>query len=310
MSSLLGRPRATLGVLRALATPTARWASTEARAPLVGTSLNANGVLTITFQQERKLNAWTKPLMEQFIGELDAAGTRSDVSGVVITGKGDYYSAGVDLSALLQPMAPSKLVLQLREKNQSLFDKFIDFEKPIAAAVNGPAIGAAVTTATLTDAIVASDRATFSLPFAKVGVPAEGCSSVTFAEWMGDESAQRMLGAENWVPAAAEAEAAGFPIAEVVPGEPAAAVARAVELVETLVAKGGGRRYDDAERSRLRKINADESARLANAVVSPPFLEAMRAFNAKRNPKVAFFFTAAKATLPLWRPTEVEPVYR
>jgi len=267
----------------------------------------ANGVRVITFQNERKLNAWTMPLMEQFFTELDAAEASADVAGVVVTGSGTYYSAGVDLSALLQPMAPSKLVLQVRQRNQTLFDRFIDFKKPIACAVNGPAIGAAVTTQTLMDAIIASDRASFSLPFAKVGVPAEGCSSVTFAEWMGEENAARMLGKENWIPTSAEALAVGFPITEIVSGDNAALVATAVKLVGRRIADGAGRRFDAAEQARLRKINAVESAQLANAVVSPTFLEAMRQFNQKRNPKAAFFFSAAKATLPLWRPANVEP---
>ena len=61
---------------------------------------------------------------------------------------------------------------------------------------------------------------------------------------------------------------------------------------------------------RLRRINADESARLANAVVSPKFLGAMEAFNAKRNPNVSYFFSFAKRTLPLWQPAPIEPAYK
>ena len=68
------------------------------------------------------------------------------VEGVVVTGKGNYYSAGVDLSSMIQPMAPSALVKQLRDQNQMVFETFINFPKPIVAAVNGPAIGATVTT--------------------------------------------------------------------------------------------------------------------------------------------------------------------
>ena len=84
------------------------------------------------------------------------------------------------------------------------------FEKPIVAAVNGPAIGAVVTSATLCDAIVASDKATFSTPFAKLGVPPEGCSSVQFERLMGPDNAARMLFEEGWRPTAAEALEAGL----------------------------------------------------------------------------------------------------
>ena len=264
-------------------------------------------MLTISFHNEKKLNAWTQSLMKQMAAEISAADTRDDVRGVVLTGGGAYYSAGVDLSGLLQPMMPSKLQTQLRDKNQFLFDMFINFSKPIGAAVNGPAIGAAVTTATLTDVLVAGERATFSVPFAKVGLPAEGCSSVTFAEWMGEANAERMLGVEGWVPTAEEARAAGFPIQDIVAGDNAAVVARAHELVEAQIATGG-RSVDASEVARRLKVNADESAKLANAVMSPRFLLAMRDFN-QRKPSIARFFSVANATLPLWKPADITPVY-
>jgi peroxisomal 3,2-trans-enoyl-CoA isomerase len=257
-----------------------------------------------------QLNAWTMPLMREFESIMIDADSRSDLRGVVVTGNGAYYSAGVDLSALLAPMAPSKLIVQLRDHNQALFDRIINFSKPMVAAVNGPAIGAAVTTATLMDAIYASERATFSLPFAKVGVPPEGCSSVTFAEWMGEKNAERMLGIEGWTPTSTDAVAAGFPITEVVGGDNDALVTRAVEAAEAMADAGGERRYNEAEKARLRKINAVESAELANRVFSAHFLDAMHAFNKRRGKtQAAFFFAAARTTLPLWAPAKIEPKF-
>jgi len=88
-----------------------------------------------------------------------------------------------------------------------------------------------------------------------------------------------MLGEENWVPSAAEARDAGL-VREVV--EPHELVARASCFVEERIAAGGGRCFDEAEHERLRRVNAEESATLANAFVSPKFLGAMEAFNAKR----------------------------
>jgi peroxisomal 3,2-trans-enoyl-CoA isomerase len=226
------------------------------------TSLGANGIMTITFANQKKLNAWTQPMMEGFFDCLQEAGRRSDVAGVVVTGEGKYYSAGVDLSNVMKPMLPSNLVIYLRDSNQKVFQTVIDFPKPIVAAVNGPALGAAVTTATLmgappassrcpasaaqppppslrrpaspldaADSIVASEVATFSLPFAKLGVPPEGCSSALFVEHMGEATAQRILGPEAWIPTAAQAMDVGFPtVDEVVPGGNAECVARAVEV--------------------------------------------------------------------------------
>ena len=53
--------------------------------------------------------------------------------------------------------------------------------------------GASVTSASLCDAILASSRASFLTPFARLGVPPEGCSSVHFSRVMGEQAADKML---------------------------------------------------------------------------------------------------------------------
>ena len=74
--------------LRALRS-TSRYASTS---KLIETELSPSGVLTISFHNEKKLNAWTQSLMKQMAAEISAADTRDDVRGVVLTGGGAYLS--------------------------------------------------------------------------------------------------------------------------------------------------------------------------------------------------------------------------
>ena len=265
--------------------------------------------MTIRFTNEKKLNAWTHPLMLSLFEQLKVAAESPEVRGVVVTGAGSYYSAGVDLSATIQPMMPSTLIRSLRDQNQYIFSVILNFPKPLVAAVNGPAIGAAVTTSILMDAVVASENATFSLPFAKLGLVPEGCSSHTFPERIGAERAERMLGAENWTPTGTEALESGL-IDEVVAGGNDEVHARAVAIVRERIAAGGTRRYGAEEHALLSRVNAEESANLANAFVSPPFLRAMRAFNTKRKkPSIARFFALLETTLPLWRPADIAPNY-
>lgn len=268
----------------------------------------SNGVLTLAFNNAQKLNAWTLPLLQEFLSALDEASKDGNVKGVVVTGApAKYYSAGVDLSALIKVMWPSKLVYNIRKQNQTVFQKVIDFPKPIVAAVNGPAIGAAVTSATLMDAIVAAEEATFSLPFAKLGVPPEGCSSILFPEKMGAQLAQRMLGTENWIPKAREAKEAGL-IDLVCKQEEL--LEHATRVCVEQIEKTGRRRFDAEESARRRRVNAEESAALANAFVSPHFLSAMQAFNLGRGKKdLARFFRIALITQPIWKPKPIEPDY-
>ena len=108
---------------------------------------------------------------------------------VIITGTGKYYSAGADIAAMMRPALLSTIRQHITQYNQSIFDAYLKFPKPLFAAVNGPAVGMGVTTATLTDAIVASSTATFHTPFRQLGLAPEGCSSFNFPRLIGQENA-------------------------------------------------------------------------------------------------------------------------
>ena len=89
----------------------------------------------------------------------------------------------------------------IRESNQKCFNVFIEFPKPLIAAVNGPGIGSGTTAPALCDVILASDRASFSTPFSNLGVGPEGCASVHLEKIVGKQSASRMLD-DCWKPSA------------------------------------------------------------------------------------------------------------
>jgi len=108
-----------------------------------------NGVTTVTMNLPRRLNGWTREMMDALAGAFSRAAEDDATSVLVLTGTDPYYSAGVNLSGTMELTHPRKLRDAIVEHNRALFDRFIDFDKPVLAAVNGPAIGATATSATL-----------------------------------------------------------------------------------------------------------------------------------------------------------------
>lgn len=258
-----------------------------------------NGVRTLTMNMPKRLNGWTVAMMEQVRDALAAAAADDAVKVVILTGTDPYYSAGVNLSGTIKLAPPRELHAMIVEHNETLFNTFIDFPKPILAAVNGPAIGATVTTATLCDGIVASEKATFNTPFAKLGVAREGCSSVLFARLMGAESAERMLGGEGWVPTGEEAHAVGL-AQWVVPHEQLLEKAQAI-AEEWIAADRPRTLRGDATVAELREVNARESVQVADSFLGKRFLDGQFKFlwsRKKRGP--ALMFLALKTTRPVW----------
>lgn len=258
-----------------------------------------DGVTTLTMNHPARLNGWTVELIEALEAGLTRASQDDATRALILTGAGRYYSAGVNLGGSLKLEHPKRLHAFIVEKNKALFQMFIDFPKPILAAVNGPAIGAPVTSATLCDGIIASEGATFSTPFARLGVTPEGCSSVVFPRLLGEDNARRMLEAEGWQPTAAEAKEIGL-VQWVAPHDEL--LAEATKIARGWIAEGRRRTYPlGMSRDELSEINARESIDLAYAFLSPPFLMGQAKFLwSKKKRPLALMFLSLRAAHPAW----------
>ncbi|KAJ1623232.1 ClpP/crotonase-like domain-containing protein [Pavlovales sp. CCMP2436] len=259
-----------------------------------------NGVRTLIYNDPRRLNAWTAKLMHCLRDELTQSAADAEVKAVALTGTDPYYCAGVDLGAMVsKPMWPSALHTLLVAQNTALFAMFLDFPKPLFVGVNGPAIGAAVTSATLGEGVVASEKATFHTPFHALGLVPEGCSSVNFARIMGEQNAQRMLGAEGWKPTAKEAAKAGLVDKAVAHDELRAELQAMAEA--WVAAKKPKRLVAAGLLEEYKRVNARESKALADAFLSPSFFEAQAAMATKKGKASrAAMFTAMKLLRPIW----------
>ncbi|XP_039078678.1 enoyl-CoA delta isomerase 2 [Hyaena hyaena] len=153
-----------------------------------------DGITKIMMNRPDKKNAITIKMYGEMILALKSA-SKDDSAITVLTGNGDYYSSGNDLTNFTDTVPGG---LEEKAKNDAILLRnfvgcFIDFPKPLIALVNGPAVGIPVTILGLFDIVYASDRATFHTPFSHLGQSPEGCSSYTFPKIMGPSKAAEML---------------------------------------------------------------------------------------------------------------------
>ncbi|XP_036594200.1 enoyl-CoA delta isomerase 2 [Trichosurus vulpecula] len=151
-------------------------------------------ITKIMLNRPTKKNCINPKMYNEIILALEAAG-KDDSLLTVITGNGDYYCSGDDLSEVAK-VVPDEIEKKI-EARTTLLRKFvahfIDFPKLLVAVVNGPAVGIAVTLLPLFDIVYATDRATFHTPFTQLGLRPEACSSYTFPKIMSPLKAIEML---------------------------------------------------------------------------------------------------------------------
>ncbi|KAI7876913.1 ClpP/crotonase [Lichtheimia hyalospora FSU 10163] len=152
-----------------------------------------SGVTEIAFNRPKVLNSFSPEAYQDWLLALQWAKQATQVKLVVLTGRGRFYSSGVQLQPPDFSPEGIKKNKERRKIVKSLVDELILFPKLLIAAVNGPAYGFAVTTLALCDVVYAASNATFTTPFMKLGFAAEGCSSALFPRIMGPSKANEML---------------------------------------------------------------------------------------------------------------------
>lgn len=125
---------------------------------------DADGVLTLTFTRDHKLNAVTDAMLDIMRDAVRDLGDEESIRVLVITAEGRYFTAGKDISEMgAQPSSGVALRRDYRRLHE-LFDELERLEKPIVLAAQGPCLGIGVEMASSCDFRLASDRAIFGLP--------------------------------------------------------------------------------------------------------------------------------------------------
>lgn len=130
-----------------------------------------NHIANIYLNIPEKKNAFTIEMRADLLKAFNELRYDDEVNVVVITGSGDAFCAGGDLKRMegtyISPVPTRQRLIKTLTR---LTKAMLDFEKPIIASVNGPAVGAGMNLAMACDLIIASEHAKFGQVFVKIGL--------------------------------------------------------------------------------------------------------------------------------------------
>lgn len=239
-----------------------------------------DGMLLVRIHRPDKKNALTLAMYAALTAALEQAARDPAIGVVVLTGDGDSFTSGNDISDFLAapPAGDDSPVFRFLATLRQ-------FEKPLIAAVNGMAVGIGVTLLLHCDLVYARAGATLLLPFANLGLCPEAGSSLLLPKLIGYPRAAELLllgepfsaeralewGLINGIGADAEATLElALAKARRLAGQPAAAV----RLTKALLKR--------TETDALRETIALESRHFMELLRSPDALAALRAFAGRR----------------------------
>ena len=245
-----------------------------------------DGVGTITLNRPDVMNATNDQLYRELSGLLREVADDAEVGCVVVTGAGRGFCAGADVKAMNPDMKPLARRKRHRWILRDILRPLANLEKPVIAAVNGPAVGAGFNMALAADIVIASEKAVFSQIFTRLGlVPDLGgmylltrvvglnkAKELCFTARKVDAHEALALGIANRVVPAQELMVAAMNLArEIAAGPPTA-----LSMIKTLL--------NQSSNSSLEQMLEYESYAQTLAYTTPEHREGVAAFREKRVP--------------------------
>ncbi|MFB6254378.1 MAG: enoyl-CoA hydratase/isomerase family protein [Halobacteriaceae archaeon] len=128
-----------------------------------------NDICYITFDRPQAKNAFNEEAATKLASEISSVSPK-EISAIVLTGKGDAFSAGGDIETMAKREETSA-------EAYTRIQEMLTAELPIIAAVNGDAVGAGLSIVLLCDFAYAAESARFGASFINVGlIPDMGAS--------------------------------------------------------------------------------------------------------------------------------------
>ena len=240
-----------------------------------------SGVLTLTINRLPKKNSLTAAMYAALADAMARGADDAATRAVVLQGHETIFSAGNDIGDFQNapPASTDSPVYRF-------LHTIAGYEKPVVAAVCGPAVGIGTTMLLHCDLVYAGDNAAFSMPFVNLGLCPEAASSLLVPQMFGYHRAAEVLLLGE--PFTAETALEIGLVNRIVPPSEANALAQAqgrklavkplASLIETKRLMKAG------QRDLVLQQMASEGASFARMLREPAAREAFNAFMDKRKP--------------------------
>jgi 2-(1,2-epoxy-1,2-dihydrophenyl)acetyl-CoA isomerase len=153
------------------------------------------GIGRVTLNRPDSLNAWRSDFGRELKQVIARDAADPAVRALLITGAGRGFSSGADLKAGFDP-DPADGLPDIRKELHELYHPIIAgvrrLEKPVVAAVNGPAVGIGASLAFACDLVLAAESAYFGLAFVNIGLMPDGGSTLFVPTAVGKARAFQM----------------------------------------------------------------------------------------------------------------------
>jgi 2-(1,2-epoxy-1,2-dihydrophenyl)acetyl-CoA isomerase len=244
-----------------------------------------NSVGIITLNRPDKLNSFNREMALLMQEKLDECRSK-EVRCVYITGTGKAFSAGQDLSEVVDPNGPGMGKI-LSEHYNPIVVRIRRLEKPVVAAVNGVAAGAGANIGLCCDIVVAATSASFMQAFSKIGLIPDSSGTFFLPRLIGWQKASALMMLGEKIPAE-EAERIGM-IYKVFPDETfadnAMNIASFLSQMPTRGLAYTKQLLSHSSYSSLEDQLQDEDVFQQRAASTKDFEEGVKAFLEKRIPK-------------------------
>ena len=153
----------------------------------------SNHVALVKLNRPEIMNALNWQMYSELEDSFLSIQKDPDVRSVVLTGQGRAFCSGDDVKEIMVAGGGSDRLQRVRPGTTPAAKAILDCDRPIVAAVNGPAVGWGMDLSLMADFRIASESASFGELFVKRGLVADVGGLVRLPKIVGPQRAAELL---------------------------------------------------------------------------------------------------------------------